>query len=51
MIGQKILCWRCESRIPVIAFLATDVDDTEGQVCLLSDIDDIPHEILIFYSK
>jgi hypothetical protein len=37
--------------MPVIALLAADVDDTEGQVCLLSDIDDIPHEILIFYSK
>jgi len=34
--------------MPIIALLATDVDDTEGQVCVLSDIDDVPHEILSF---
>jgi len=48
MIGQKISCWRCESRMPVIALLAPNVDDTEGQVCILSDIDDIPQEVLSF---
>jgi len=48
MIGQKISCWRCESRMPVIALLAPNVDDTEGQVCVLSDIDDIPQEVLSF---
>lgn len=29
MIGQKIACWRCESRMPVIALLALDVGNIE----------------------
>ena len=48
MIGRKISCWRCECRMAVIALLAPNVDDTEGQVGVLSDIDDIPQEILSF---
>lgn len=51
MIGRKISCWRCESRMPVIALLAPNVDDTEGQVCVLSDIDDIPQKILTFIQE
>jgi hypothetical protein len=46
MIGQKVSCWRCESIMTVIALLAPNVDDTEGQVCVLSDIDDIPQEVV-----
>ncbi|MCD4745579.1 MAG: hypothetical protein K8R58_04715 [Bacteroidales bacterium] len=47
-IGQKISYWRCESRMPVIALLAPNIDDAEGQVCILSDIDDIPQKVLSF---
>ena len=32
--------------MPVIALLAPKVDDTEDQVCMLSDIDYIPEEVL-----
>ena len=42
MIGKKISCWGCESRMSVIALLAPNVDRTEGQICVLSDIDNIP---------
>jgi hypothetical protein len=48
MIGQKVSCWRYESRMPVNALLAPNVEDTEGQVCVLSDIDDIPQKVLSF---
>jgi len=48
MVGCKIPCWRCETRMTVITLLAPNVDDTENQVCLLSGIDDIPVEILSF---
>ena len=48
MVGCKIPCWRCETRMSVITLLAPNVDDTENQVCLLSSIDHIPPEILSF---
>ena len=48
MIGKKIMCWRCESVMPVIALLAPKIDDTEDQVGVLSGIDEIPKEILKF---
>ena len=41
-------CWRCGAKMPVIALLAPKVDDTENQVCVLSDIDYIPEEVLSF---
>jgi hypothetical protein len=48
MIGRKISCWRCGSRMSVIALLAPKVDDTEDQVCVLSGIENIPEKILSF---
>jgi len=48
MVGCMTSCWRCGSRMPVIALLAPKVDDTEDQVCILSGIDHIPNEVLSF---
>jgi len=48
MIGMKVSCWRCNSRMTVIALLAPNVDDTEDQVCILSNIENIPEKILSF---
>ena len=48
MIGLKTSCWRCGATMPVIALLAPKVDDTEDQVCILSNIDFIPEEVLSF---
>ena len=48
MIGQKIFCWRCNSRMTVIALLAPNVDNTDNQICVLSGIEDIPQDILSF---
>lgn len=42
MIGMKIWCWRCNSKMPVIALLAPDIEGAEGKICLLSDIIKIP---------
>jgi hypothetical protein len=51
MVGQKIHCWRCEARMPVITLLAPNVVDTENQVCLLSGIENIPKEVLSFIQR
>jgi hypothetical protein len=34
-----------------IALLAPNVDDAEGQVCVLSDIDDMPQDVLSFIQR
>ncbi len=48
MVGVKIHCWRCQAKMPVISLLAPKVDDTEGQVCLLSGIEKLPKGVLSF---
>jgi hypothetical protein len=46
LMGMKVPCWRCNSRMPVITLLAPHVADTENQVCVLSNIERIPQKIL-----
>jgi hypothetical protein len=38
LIGKKIHCWNCDNKMPVIALLAPNVDDSEGEIYILSDI-------------
>jgi hypothetical protein len=35
----------------VIALLAPHIEDTENQVCVLSDIDELPKEVLLYIQK
>jgi hypothetical protein len=51
MIGMKILCWRCQSKMPVIALLAPHVANTDGQVCVLGHIEEMPEKILRFIQQ
>ena len=51
LIGKKILCWRCEAKMPAVALLAPHVADTEGNTCVLSDIYELPNEVLLFIKK
>ncbi len=51
LIGQKIFCWRCDSKMSVIALLAPHIEDTENQVCVLSDIVELPKEVLLYIQK
>ena len=46
LIGKKIHCWRCDSKMPVVALLAPNVEDTDNQICLLSDIVELPKDVL-----
>jgi hypothetical protein len=48
LIGKKIYCWNCDSKMPAIALLAPNVDDTEGEVCILSDIQELPKNVYFF---
>ena len=51
MIGQKICCWRCDTKMSVIALLAPHVEDTENGICILADIDELPNEVLSYIQK
>ena len=51
LIGKTILCWRCEAKMPAVALLAPHVADTEGNTCVLSDIYELPNEVLLFIKK
>ena len=51
LIGMKIGCWRCGSKMPAVAILAPNVDDTENEVCILTDIQGLPKEILGYIQK
>jgi hypothetical protein len=51
LIGKKVSCWRCNSRMPVVAVLAPHVADSDGQVYLLSNIEKMPREIVLFILK
>ncbi len=48
LVGKKILCWNCEEKMPAIALLAPNVDDAEAEICILSDIQDLPREVYFF---
>lgn len=51
LIGKKVSCWRCDSRMPVVALLAPHVADSDGQVYRLSNIEKMPRDILLFIQK
>jgi hypothetical protein len=46
MIGMVIHCWKCQSKMPAIAILAPHVEDTEDQVCILTEIESMPDEMM-----
>ncbi len=51
LIGMRIPCWRCECKMSVVTLLAPHVEDTEGEVCILSNIEKLPHEVLTYIQK
>jgi len=46
LIGKKIYCWRCDSKMPVVTLLAPHVENAESEICLLSDIVELPKDVL-----
>ena len=51
MVGMKIYCWKCQSRMTAVALLAPKVEGTENEVCILSDITGLPDEIREYIQK
>jgi hypothetical protein len=51
LIGMRVPCWRCNSKMTVVTLLAPNVAETENQACLLSNIEQLPQEILGIIQK
>jgi hypothetical protein len=45
LIGKVVHCWKCEAKMPAVALLAPHIEDTEEQVCILSEVEILPNEI------
>jgi len=48
LIGKMYACWRCGGKMPVVAILAPKVEETEGQICILSEITELPEDVLAY---
>jgi hypothetical protein len=46
-----ISCWRCGADMPAVALVAPNVPGTEGEICILSDIHELPPMVLRFIHR
>ena len=46
LVGMKINCWKCQNRMTVVAILAPNIEGTDNEVCILSNIVGLPEQIL-----
>jgi len=37
-----VSCWRCGAKMPALALIAPNVAETEGEICILSEVEDLP---------
>jgi hypothetical protein len=51
LVGKMHSCWRCRARMPVVAILAPKVVAAEGEVCILSEITQLPEAIVAYIQK
>lgn len=51
LIGKKIWCWRCNSKMSAVTILAPCVEDTDNQICILSDIVELPEKVCSYIQK
>lgn len=51
MVGMKIECWKCGSRMPVVALLAPEIEGAEHEACVLSDVVTLPDDILGYVQR
>jgi hypothetical protein len=51
LVGKKINCWKCGHLMPAVALVAPHVDDTEDEICILSDIASLPREVFDYLKQ
>jgi hypothetical protein len=48
LVSTNWPCWKCDTRIPLAALLAIKVDEINGDICKLTNITQLPNEVLDF---
>ncbi len=48
MIGKKVHCWRCDTKMPVVALLAPHIENEYDEVCIISGIEKLPEKVRSF---
>ena len=43
-----ISCWRCRAHMPAIALVAPNVAEADGEICILSEVEELPEVVLRF---
>jgi hypothetical protein len=43
-----ISCWRCGAKMPALALIAPNVAEADGEICILSEIEELPKAVLQF---
>ena len=51
LIGKMYSCWRCGTKMPVVTILAPKVEDTDGEICILSEITELPDAVLAYIQE
>jgi hypothetical protein len=51
LLGKKVCCWHCSSRMTVVALLAPNVEGAEGEVCIISNVQGLPKDVLSFIQQ
>jgi len=51
LIGMNIECWKYGKKMPVVALLAPDIEGSENEVCILSNIVSLPEKIRDYVKK
>ena len=46
-----ISCWRCGAKMPALALVAPNVAEADGEICILSEIAELPKVVLQFVGK
>ncbi len=48
LVGKIYSCWRCGAKMSVVAILAPKVQGAEGEICILSEITELPDPVLAY---
>jgi hypothetical protein len=48
LIGKMYSCWRCGAKMPVVTILAPKIEGAAGEICILSEITELPEAVLAF---
>jgi hypothetical protein len=46
-----IFCWRCGAKMPAITLVAPNVPEADGEICILSEVGELPEAVLTFMRK